>query len=65
MTIDLFNKFSSEIKSEKNGSIFNFNSASVLGTNLDRKIKTLKLPNGSSIDVKKWHCHSLRVSKLT
>ena len=45
--------------------VFDFNSANSLRVNLERKIQRLVLPEGSSIDVKKWHAHSLRVSKLT
>ena len=45
--------------------LFGFHSANSLRKNLDRKIKRIKLPEGSSIKVEEWQCHNLRVSKCT
>ena len=42
-----------------------FNSARALRKWLERKVKKVKLPEGSSIDVDRWQCHNLRGSKLT
>ena len=56
---------SPEDKRNPEGKVFDFNSSHSLRVNLDRKIQRVVLPEGSSIDVEKWHAHSLRVSKRT
>jgi len=65
LTMDLLKKFKSENTRNQDENLFDFKSADSLAKNLDRKIKSLKLPVESSIDVMKWHCHSLRTSMLT
>ena len=64
LTVELINELNSNMDIRK-GTLFGFNSSNSLIKNLNRHVKQLKLPKESSIDVTKWQCHNLRVSKCT
>ena len=63
--MELLEKYLPADKREQENFIFGFNSSDNLARNLTNKIKKIVLPSTSSIDVKKWHTHSLRTSMIT